>query len=1075
MSKRIRLTIYIFSLIIVIITGFVSYSNSFQNDFIFDDRNTILENPIIRNLDLTQLWNMSHGRFIGYLSFALNFHFHKFEVSGFHITNLFIHLINAILVAWLVLQLLSLPVFNKDRLYQNRYIFSFLAAMLFVSHPIQMQSITYIVQRFTSLSALFYLLSLNLYLTARRSQLTKFTIGSLIIFIFSGISLFLAILTKETSYTYPLIIFLIEVMLLQQSWKLDIKNKKNQLLLFLFSILVLFGFLNYDLNDIFMPKYAYALDTTITSYTYLLTQFGVILSYIKMMFVPINQMLDHGRILLLTPFQIGVIIPFIVHIGILITGFKLFPKYRLISFAIFWFYITLSVESSVIPIEDLMVEHRLYLPSVGFIIFVLLGINYLMRGRFVYLLAICILCISSGFAYMTWERNAVWHDAFSVWDDNISKAPDNPRPYNSRGIEYSKRGDNDLALKDFNRVLELNPNYVNALGNRSKHYELSGEFEKAIEDYSHAIEVDKNNRHQWYSKRSRLYHLLKNYDAAVNDLSEAISARPLYLQYYMARGKTYYNMGDMVNALNNYNMIIQLNRNFAPAFFERMNTYLHLRDFGKAYIDYQRCLDLRLPISDEFINSLSLQFDQYFETLENKPNIILISTYGQDTGLTKYMPNLTELTKNSGALFENAITSSPQYNSAFLSMLTGRYIHNFKDMKFNYNDINQAGYDDTTIVTVMQDKGYNTTFIGEYFSGYTGYFESGNAVSLPDFPFEFQDTDADRKLNGIPPGWNDWHGLEFKNSMNELIFNDNGVKNHYISDRDVPVLNRYMNRITEYLDKSTQPFFMWVNYISFHDYSEPDKNYVPIDIDKADFIFEKDLSDKPEYIRNFVSSNPVAQQYTLENVEVYYQRLVQLTKTVDDLIAGILDSLSEEEKENTYIIYLSASGGSISRRFMWQGDLAPYDESIRIPMIISGPGIEGDSRFSHVVNLIDIFPTILDIAEINDPWSTNGRSLKPIFSKSKVPVSNWRHSVLSELGQVLQYRWDSMPPKYTLFRSPDYKYIEYKNGTKEYYNLIDDPLEFENRINDLTDVQKHQLHEELEKQKQLNNINKDSK
>jgi protein O-mannosyl-transferase len=1070
MSIRIRSTIYIFSLIIVIITGFAAYSNSFNNEFIFDDRNTIIENPFIRKLDLTQIWNMSQGRFIGFLSFALNFHFHKFEVSGFHITNLTIHILNAMLVAWLVLQILSLPVFKKDRLFQNRYIFSFLAALLFVSHPIQMQSITYIVQRFTSFSALFYLLSLNLYLKARLLQLIKYTFWSVIILIFSGFSLSLAVLTKETSYTYPLIVILIEIMLIQPNWRINLKSKTHQLLLLLVAILVLFGFFIYDFDDIFRPKYAYALDSTITSYTYLITQFGIILSYIKLMFLPINQMLDHGRILLSTPFQVGVIMPLFIHIGIIFAGIKLFPKYRLLSFGIFWFYITLSVESSIIPIEDLMVEHRLYLPSVGFFIFVLFAIYYLMRGRFIYLLVIFILCISSGFAYMTWERNLVWRNAFSVWDDNISKAPDNPRPYNSRGIEYSKRGDNDLALKDFNRVLELNPNYVNALGNRSKHYEMIGEFEIAIKDYSHAINVDKKNLHRWHSKRSRLYHLLKKYDAAADDLSQAISIKPLYLQYYLARGKIYFDMGDMVNALNNYNMIIQLNRDYAPAVFERMRAYLHLRDFHNAYADYQRCLELRLPISEGYLESLKQQFDSYFEELDNKPNIILISTYGQDIGLTKYMPVLKELITNSGGSFENAITSSPQYNSAFLSMLTGRYIHNFEELKLSYKDIIHAGYDDTTIATIMQDKGFNTTFIGEYFSGYTGNFDFGKTLSVADFPIEFQDPDAERKMKGVPPGWNDWHGLEFKNSMNELIFNDNGIKNHYIADRDVPVMNRYMDRITDYLDNSSEPFFMWVNYISLHDYSEPDKNYTPIETDIADFIFEKDLSDKPEYIQNFVSSNPAAQQYTIENVEKYYQRLVQLTKTIDDLIAGILDNLSEVEKENTFIIYLSASGGSISRRFMWQGDLAPYDESIRIPMIISGPGIAGDSRFSHVVNLIDIFPTILDIAEINYPWKNNGRSLTPIFSEPGIPVSNWRHSVLSELGEVMQYRWDSMPPKYTLFRSTDFKYIEYANGTMEYYNLLDDPLEFDNRINELTDKQKRQLQDELEKQKQLNKI-----
>jgi len=163
--------------LIIILLGFLVYSATFKVPFVLDDRHVIIENPAVRDLGyFMDPAGISGKRFIGYLTFALNYKLHGLDVTGYHAFNLLVHLINALLVYLLVVFTFNTPWFSGNGLKDmsgmrhSRNRIALFTALLFVSHPVQTQAVTYISQRFASLATMFYLLSLVMYIKWRESK-----------------------------------------------------------------------------------------------------------------------------------------------------------------------------------------------------------------------------------------------------------------------------------------------------------------------------------------------------------------------------------------------------------------------------------------------------------------------------------------------------------------------------------------------------------------------------------------------------------------------------------------------------------------------------------------------------------------------------------------------------------------------------------------------------------------------------------------------------------------------------------------------------------------------------------------
>jgi hypothetical protein len=206
-------------LALIALLGLLAYSNTFDVPFTFDDFENISENPIIKDFNHFIEPSTAGGykkyaalksRYMGYLTFALNYRAHGLDVRGYHAVNLAIHIVNALLVYWLVVLTFRTP-FMKDSQFRDYagYIALF-SALLFVAHPVQTQAVTYIVQRLASLATLFYLLAIALYVKCRLCG--ALSSRSAVLYALALISAVLAMKTKETAFTLPVMVALYEVL-----------------------------------------------------------------------------------------------------------------------------------------------------------------------------------------------------------------------------------------------------------------------------------------------------------------------------------------------------------------------------------------------------------------------------------------------------------------------------------------------------------------------------------------------------------------------------------------------------------------------------------------------------------------------------------------------------------------------------------------------------------------------------------------------------------------------------------------------------------------------------------------------
>jgi tetratricopeptide (TPR) repeat protein len=575
--------------VIIIVLGFIIYSNSFGCSFHLDDFHNIVENNSIRDLgDVKAWWNFYPTRPLGILTFALNYHFNQLDVRYWHVVNLVIHLINACLVRWLVLSIFSSPALKEIPVIRYKNSIALLTALLFVSHPLATQSVTYIVQRMSSMVAMFYLLSLGLYAEARLTNKShRFTI-----FLFAGsfISAVFAMLTKENAFTLPFAILLLEFSFLRTK-KLSINFRDWRLILLMAAFLgvLLIIPLKYPFSILKPISPTQGNTYTLTPLNYLFTQFSVIVKYIRLLFLPVNQNADYDFPVSNNFFDIRTLLSFLVLLSLFLSGVFLYQRNRILSFGIFWFFLTLSIESSFIPINDVIFEHRTYLPSFGFFLILSTGICQLLSNKNKYLPVSLLILIIGFYSFLTYQRNKVWKDELSLWNDVISNPPVKARPYYNRGVVYTERGEWENAISDYTKAIGVNPAYLYAYNNRGNAYGKTGRWDLALTDCSRMIGLDPKYATAWYN-RGFAYSNLGQWDKAISDYSKVIGLDPENKDAYINRGYSYANLGQWERAINDYSMAIGIDPNNIKVYANRGDAYGNLGHWERAINDYARMI-----------------------------------------------------------------------------------------------------------------------------------------------------------------------------------------------------------------------------------------------------------------------------------------------------------------------------------------------------------------------------------------------------------------------------------------------------------------------------------------------------
>jgi len=578
--------------------GAIAYSNTLQVPFVCDDTPNIVENHRTRvtSLELGELYEASldniSPRPIAHLSFALNYYFGGYEVAGYHLVNIAIHLLNGILVYCLAIRTYQLffrtcgssLATSGDK---AAGLMACFAAGVFVLHPVQVQAVTYLVQRMASMAAMFYLLSLLTYIQGRlceqrRLRLAWWT-GSLV----AGL---MALGTKQIAVTLPVAIVIYEWYFFQD---LNLKWAKRRLKVLIGLLAAIFFVSLLFLGD--SPWQHIVEGYTRRDFSLgerVFTQFRVVVFYVSLVLLPLPSRLNllhgistsHG---LFDP--VTTLLSLFCLLGLAGLGVYWARRERLLSFAVVWFFLTLAIESSVIALE-MIFEHRLYLPMFGFALVVPYLILRVSASRVILGRAIAVLLLLS-LGVGTYVRNTDWIDQYTLWNDVAQKNPLATRAFLARADALSDLGKNDQALTDYAKAEQLDPDYPDTYLNRGKHYLRLGQHSKALPDISQAIKLAPDFQRA-YMSRGDMYANQGKLDLAVADYTQAIQYSPDYAAPYNNRAIVLGRQGLKDQALADFALAIDLNPAYAQAYFNRASFYRNLKKYELAIEDYTKSITL---------------------------------------------------------------------------------------------------------------------------------------------------------------------------------------------------------------------------------------------------------------------------------------------------------------------------------------------------------------------------------------------------------------------------------------------------------------------------------------------------
>jgi|CXWL01.1.fsa_nt_gi hypothetical protein len=489
--------------VVIVVLGFLIYSNVLYGEFVSDDYVWIVDNPSITQQNLSDVWDRFNTRFIAGLSFFLNYRLGGLDTFGYHFLNIIFHIINAFLVYFLVIKISQTPGLKKQTLNLPFQWIAFYAALIFLAHPMQAEGVAYISQRFVSLSTIFYLGTLIAYIKARLE-------GKAVFYVVVVFLMLMGLFTKEMAATLPLNLILIELLFFGSSWKVDSKRL----------LLILTGGIALVVIPLFVAHTRFeerlllgpsvAADHSFV-WAHCFAEINVLRRYLTLFVFPLWQSHSYDYLMgdgwggASTIFSIVLLIVLIVY------AFKNFRKEKVLSYAILWFFMTTSIEAVFAVLyadrhNTFMADRWAYLSMVGFSIFLSWAVVRLIRNdrlsRVVLLIIVFVLSL------LCYQRNKVWQTEIVLWEDVLHKNPKTLVHYLALGVAYDRKGRWQDARTIYHKGIDMyergeltDPSltvqkvYMSRIYNNwgiiAANYEQNGP--KAREYFHRAMKFDKSN------------------------------------------------------------------------------------------------------------------------------------------------------------------------------------------------------------------------------------------------------------------------------------------------------------------------------------------------------------------------------------------------------------------------------------------------------------------------------------------------------------------------------------------------------------------------------------------------------
>jgi tetratricopeptide (TPR) repeat protein len=351
----------------------------------------------------------------------------------------------------------------------------------------------------------------------------------------------------------------------------------------------------------------------------LFTEFRVITTYIRLLFLPVSQNLDYDYPLYSSLFDPPVFLSLLFLLCIFFIGIYLFyssriknSTLRVVSFGIFWFFLTLSVESSIIPIPDVIFEHRVYLPSIGFFIAIVTTAFLLLKkgkslqvkkGAGIVFAIFLVTLVSAAYA-----RNTVWIDNLSLWEDAAKKSPLKARPHIYLGKAYLEENLIDESIEQSKTALTLEPNATAAHNNLGVAYEAKSMLDKAIYHYESALILEPDSEAA-YINLGNVYKANDMIDEAIELYKNALSINPYSSKAHFNLGNVYRSKRMVDRAIIHYQSAVRIEPSHIRAHNNLGGLYFEKGHVDKAVEHFLTVVGIR-PDYASAHNNLGIAYQQ---------------------------------------------------------------------------------------------------------------------------------------------------------------------------------------------------------------------------------------------------------------------------------------------------------------------------------------------------------------------------------------------------------------------------------------------------------------------------------
>jgi protein O-mannosyl-transferase len=563
----------------IVAATIAAYARSFGGPFLYDDVDSIAGNATIRHFStaLRPPPGLTvSGRPVLNLSFAANFAVSGTDVWSYHALNVAIHAAAALLLFGVVRRTLAARPLRGASAAEGLGVAA-AVALLWALHPLQTESVAYVVQRAESLMGFFFLLTLYAFIRLAAPG------GSAAWAALSVTACLLGMATKEVMATAPLVVLLYDRAFASGSFR-EAWRRHRALYLSYASCWVPLAFLVIRAGG---RGGSAGFGSGVPWWAYLLTQFKAVVHYLSLSVWPHLLVGDYGRILAGNPLEVGlcalVVLSLAAGTGLLLR------RNAPLGFLGAWFFVILAPSSSFVPVStEIMAEHRMYLPLAAGVTLGVLGLHAALSRR-LFLVSVGLVALAYGI--LTSRRTQVYGSSLAFWSDIARKVPANAGAWNNLGILLAEKGDQAGAIEDYRRALALAPAYAyahynlgNALAATGRSGEAIGQFEEALRfrpldpsihfnlgnalavekrepeaaaEYRETLKVDPGRAEAWFNLADALLQTGDGARAA-DAYAQAVRLRPDFADARVNYGNVLAQMGRFADAIRELGEALRL-------------------------------------------------------------------------------------------------------------------------------------------------------------------------------------------------------------------------------------------------------------------------------------------------------------------------------------------------------------------------------------------------------------------------------------------------------------------------------------------------------------------------------------